>query len=91
MAQNFEPDVYRQVKSMIEEVRGGAIAKLPGAIDTVKEQAEKAGLPVIIQNCNNCAEVGVPAFTKATEELLELFEDYCSQAKAFFDTFSIEY
>lgn len=91
MAQQFEPEVYRKVQQVIEEISEGAIAKLPGAVDVVRDQAKDAGLPVIIQNCDSLAEVGVPAIQKATNGLLDLCREYCKKAKEFFDAFGIEY
>lgn len=88
--QNFNPDVYHALQQVIQEMRESHPAKMPQALASITETAQKNGLPVIVKNCEN-AEAGSQAFIKMTENLLELCEDYCKQAKEFFDSFGIEY
>ena len=91
MAQQYDPEAYRIIKQVSEELRDGAISKLPGALEVIKEQAEKNGLPVLVESTTNAAEVGAPAFVKCTNELLDAVDEYHHKAENFFNTFGIEY
>jgi len=82
MVQQFDPDVCRKIMSTVETLRSGAIARLPQAIEVVLEQAKSSGSPTLISNSTNAAEVGVPALTKAYNELLDCCDQYTAKAKS---------
>lgn len=90
MAQSFDPDVYKKIVSTISDLENGAIAKLPGAIEVVSEQAKASGMTNLITSTTNAAEIGIPAFTKAYKEMLDCCKEYAAKAKSVFDALGIE-
>lgn len=90
MAQSFDPDVYKKIVSVVDDLESGAISKLPTAIEVVSEQAKASGITNLIASTTNAAEIGIPAFTKAYKEMLDCCKEYTDKAKSVFDALGIE-
>jgi hypothetical protein len=90
MAQNFDPDAYRKIVSTVESLRGGAIARLPQAFEVVMEDAKASGSANLISTVENAINVGIPAFIKTFNELLDSCDTYTTKAKGVFNALGVE-
>lgn len=88
--QNIDPEAYKTIARVSESIRGGAISKLPSAMDIVLGQAKESGSPNLIGNVTNLAEEGGPAFINATNELLDCVDEYLRKNKSIMDALGVE-
>ena len=81
MAQNMDDEAVKRIFRTVEELRSGAIAQLPQAIEVVLEQAKTSGIPALIEAAQAAADTGVPALVKVYNDMLDSAQEYAEKAK----------
>lgn len=76
MAQNFTRENHDAVKKVHDYLTEGAFTKLPGALQTIVEQAERSGAEKLIKDCRVAAEEATPKMLKSYDQLMAVVEKY---------------
>lgn len=84
MAQEFNPENYARVKSVVEGLESGAFSRLRPALETVKEQAAQSGSPDLIASCNGAVE-GSESLCKLFGDLMDSLHIYLADNKKIYE------